>query len=219
MLKSDEAPKNNFVYEAQEPVIVQGEPAQPYTRAYSNSQLQVLTVQVGPDNDENIEFVSTRAAAGYARHGRIEREYIQHLPSFRLPDPAYRNGSFRCFQVSGDSMQPTFSDGDWLICRFVEDWARDIADNRVYVIVSEESVLAKRVLNHFNERGQITLQSDNRAYGVQFMDGQDVREVWVGVGRLTRQLMNPRFDVPDELARLRADIEEIMLRVEVLETR
>ena len=220
MLKSTEAPNKKFVLSPAGPATAaEEEPAAPYVPRALAARLRVLTVQVDAHNRENIEFVSTRAAAGYAAGGYFEKEFIRHLPSFQLPDAAYRNGSFRCFQVSGDSMQPTLFAGDWVICRYVENMARDIRDNRVYVVVSEESVLVKRVLNRFNERGQLSLQSDNTAYSVQFMDGADVREAWEGVGRLTRQFANPRFDVPDELARHRADIDELFQRIELLEAR
>ncbi|WP_317172712.1 S24 family peptidase [Hymenobacter polaris] len=180
--------------------------------AERGGRLEVLTVQVGPDGEENIEVVNTRAAAGYAQH-RVEREYIRKLPSFRLPGAPYNQGSFRAFQVAGDSMEPTLRDGDWLICRAVENWGRDMRDNRVYVVVTEEDVLVKRVINQFNERGQLTLESDNRAFGVRFLDGALVGEVWEGVARLTRSLAGPRVDVPDELARHRADIAELFERL------
>jgi len=192
--------------------VAQEEQAPTYGRG-----LQVLTVQVGADNEENIELVSTRAAAGYARHGRIEREFIRELPHFRLPDPAYQNGSFRCFQVSGDSMQSTLYDRDWVICRFVERWDRDIRDTRVYVVVTAEEVLVKRLGNRLGERGELTLHSDNAAYPVQFLDGQQVREVWEAVGKLSRQFVNPRYDTSRELSRQAETLEELLRRVDNLE--
>lgn len=216
MLKSAEAPKNNSVSSDPAP-RVEEESQAPYLKAERGGRLEILTVQVGPDGEENIEVVNTRVAAGYPQN-RIEPEYISKLPSFRLPGAPYNSGSFRCFQVSGDSMEPTLQDGDWLICRAVENWGRDMRDNRVYVVVTEDDLTVKRVLNQFNERGQITLQSDNRGYGVRFLDGNLVGEVWEGVARLTRNLAAPRVDVPDELARHRADLAEIFERLNRLES-
>lgn len=215
MLKSGETSKNNSV--SSNPASSDTKEPAPKLTASPGGKLEVIAVQVGPDGEENIEVVNTRAAAGYPQQ-RIQQEYISKLPSFRLPGAPYNQGSFRCFQVSGDSMEPTLWDGDWLICRAVENWGRDMRDNRVYVVVTEEDVLVKRVINQFNERGQLTLQSDNRGFGVRYLDGDLVGEVWEGVARLTRNLAGPRVDVPDELARHRADIEELFQRLNRLES-
>lgn len=188
--------------------VIREEKQAPYQAA--GSGLRVLTVQVGADNEENIEFVDTRAAAGYGAGGFLQQEFIGQLPHFRLPDPAYRNGSFRCFQVSGESMQSTLYNGDWVICRYIERWDRDIRDNRVYVIVTDEGVRIKRLLNRLTERGNLALQSDNPAFPVDFLGGAEVREVWEAVGRLSRQFVNPRYDVTLELSRTRADVDELL---------
>ena len=191
--------------------VVQDEMPVPYK---GSDNLRVLTVQVADDNEENIEFVSTRAAAGYAQGGFLEREFIGNLPSFRLPDAVYRNGSFRCFQVSGDSMQSTLYDGDWVVCRYVEQWDRDVQDTYVHVVVTEDTVLVKRLTNQLNERGKLSLHSDNPAYPVQFIDGAEVREVWVAVAKVSRQFINPRYDVGVELARHDAVLAEVLQRLD-----
>ena len=190
-----------------------------YKELQPGQGLRVLTVQVGPDNEENIEFVSQRAAAGYATGGFMEQDFIAQLPHFRLPDAAYRNGSFRCFQVSGESMQSTLYNGDWVICRYVEEPARDIRDNRVYVVVTDTDVRVKRVLNRLNDpnRANLALQSDNAAFPVDFVGGDQVREVWEAVGRLSRQFINPRYDVSNELARHNAEIAELFGLVKQLQ--
>ena len=182
-----------------------------YKELQPGQGLRVLTVQVGPDNEENIEFVSQRAAAGYATGGFMEQDFIAQLPHFRLPDAAYRNGTFRCFQVSGESMQSTLYNGDWVICRYIEEPARDIRDNRVYVVVTDTDVRVKRVLNRLNDpnRANLALQSDNTAFPVDFVGVDQVREVWEAVGRLSRQFINPRYDVSNELARHNAEIAEL----------
>lgn len=180
---------------------------------------QVLVVTTEPGGTENIALVSTRVAAGYAAGGFIEPEFMRQLPTFSLPDAAYRNGTFRAFQVTGDSMQSTLHEGDWVICRFVEHWATGIQDTFVYVVVTDEQPVIKRVLNRLTERGQLTLQSDNPAYPTQFLDGERVREVWRAVGRLSRQFTNPRYDLIQEVSRSRADIDELMQRLDTLEQR
>jgi len=79
-------------------------------------------------------------------------------------------------------------------------------------------VLVKRVLNQLDERGRLTLHSDNPSYDVQYMDWRDLREVWQGVARLTQDLTNTRLDVPVELARQQASIKELFDRLDKLES-
>jgi transcriptional regulator with XRE-family HTH domain/signal peptidase I len=182
-----------------------------------NASPRVLVTTVDSAGRDNISLVDTRVAAGYAHGGFFEPEFMRKLPAFSLPDSAYRNGTFRAFQVSGDSMQPTLYEGDWVICRFVDNWAREITDSYVHVVVTEERPVVKRLLNRLNERGQLTLQSDNIAYPAQFIDANTVREVWVAVGRLSRQFTNPRYDLIKEVSRTRADVDEILARLIALE--
>ena len=189
----------------------------PPQRVQASDNLRILTVQVAPDGDENIELVPVWAAACYAAGGFTQPTFMQKLPSFRLPGAAFNNGSFRCFQVQGHSMEGTLNDGDWIICRYVEKWAHDILDNRVYVVVSETDVLVKRVLNQINENGRLSLHSDNPTFDVQSMDWQEVREVWAGVARLTFDLTNTRLDLPTEFAKQQALLADMLKRLDKLE--
>ena len=176
---------------------------------YTEHMLRILQPTVNEEGNPNISLVGTRVAAGYVQH-LAEPEYVSQLPAFSLPDKAYRNGTFRCFVVQGDSMQPTLHPGDWVICRALDDWTRDIRDTFVHVVVTDEQPLVKRVLNRLSERGELSILSDNPAYPTQFIDGADVRELWVAVGKISRHFENPRYDMAQELSRTRADVDELI---------
>ena len=53
-------------------------------------------------------------------------------------DPAKHHG----IRVHGDSMEPTFKDGDVI---FVEPFTGDFANNRVYIIKRQDDVFIKRL--------------------------------------------------------------------------
>ena len=60
-----------------------------------NSNLRVLSVTVDQHDNENIEMVSQKAAAGYL-NGYADPEFVESLPKFRLPFlPA---GTYRAFE-------------------------------------------------------------------------------------------------------------------------
>ncbi len=194
-----------------------GEHVAPAPTVQKGTGLRVLVTTVDASGRDNICLVSTRAAAGYAAGGFTEPEFLQDLPTFSLPDRAFKNGTFRAFQVTGESMQPTLCEGDWVICRYVEQWDRDIRDTFVHVVVTAERPVVKRLLNRLNDRGQLSLLSDNPAFATQFIDATDVQEVWVAVGRLSRQFANPRYDLVQEVTRTRSDVDELIVQFQALQ--
>ena len=161
----------------------------------------------GPDN---ISLVGVRLATEYARHGVVEPKFINSLPAFSLPDTAFANGIFRCFVVQDDSMKPTLNPGDWVIARALDNWSTDIRDRFVHVVVTREQILVKRVLNQLIERDELALLSDNPAFAAQSQNPNEVREVWLAVGKFSRHFEKPHDDVAQELSRTRADVDELL---------
>ena len=116
-------------------------------------------IAVNQDNEENVVYVPIKARAGYL-DGYGDPEYIETLPSFNMPQ--LNNGTYRCFEVHGNSMVRTFFDGDLVFGKYVED-LRDIKDGRVYVIVSKnDGIVLKRVINRIEGRNKLILKSDNK---------------------------------------------------------
>ena len=76
-----------------------------------------IVVTVDEAGEENIVMVDTKAAAGYPTRF-LEPEYYKELPAFKLPGSDYRNGTFRCFQVEGDSMTDSLQNGDFVVADF-----------------------------------------------------------------------------------------------------
>ena len=51
-----------------------------------------------------------------------------------MPLPMFRGGSYRGFEIEGDSMEPGFHAGDWVFGRAV-DSLMDVQNQSVYVVV------------------------------------------------------------------------------------
>ncbi len=140
---------------------------------------RVLTVVTTPDQNERIVHVPTPAQAGYA--GEVTNpDFIQELPSYTLPDHKYKSGTHRSFDVVGDSMEPTLYEGDKVVCSYVPPgaWDTDIRNNQVYVIVTRNDIVVKRVLNKLSTAKCLELLSDNESYDMFRVDSADIREVW-----------------------------------------
>ena len=141
----------------------------------ANGKLRVLAITVDEEQRENIELVPLKASAGYL-NGYSDPEFIEELPRFRLPMLG-NNGTFRAFEISGDSMLPIAS-GTVIVGRYIEDWST-IKDGTPSIIVSQkEGVVFKRIYNKIKEASMLRLHSDNPVYTPYELHVEDVLEIW-----------------------------------------
>lgn len=121
-----------------------------------------------------IELVPVKAAAGYL-NGYSDPEFIQELPKFSLP--ILNSGTYRAFEISGDSMLPLES-GTIIVGEHVPTLS-EIKSGKTYVLVTKsEGVVYKRVFNYVDENGKLFLVSDNRQYAPYQIDAMEVMEIW-----------------------------------------
>ena len=137
--------------------------------------LRVLAFTVGPDEKENIELVPLKAAAGYL-NGYADREFIEELPRFRLP-MLPGTGTYRAFEISGDSMLPLTS-GTTIVGRYVDDWSA-LKDGTPCIVVSQkDGIVFKRVYNKLKQNALFALHSDNPTYSPYDLKAEDILEIW-----------------------------------------
>jgi len=151
---------------------------------------------------DNIIYVPVKAQAGYLS-GYADQEYIESLPSFRMP--GLNNGTYRMFETEGISMQPTLTNNDRVIGQWVDNMD-NIRENRVHVVVSTKGVLIKRVLNRIKERGLIYLKSDTISHRHDYpmieLDASEVKEIWY-----VRMKVSSDLSEPSEIYNRVADLE------------
>jgi len=154
--------------------------------------LKVLTVIQNTEGEERIVHVPAPAQSVYAQETG-NPAFVQHLPTFTLPDYQYKSGTFRSFEVTGDNMHPVLYEGDRVICSFLEAslWEHSIKDNYVYVVVTRGDVLVRRVLNFLGERKQLRLLSDNLFYEPVHIGLHEIREIWYVRSRFCASLKAP----------------------------
>ncbi len=151
------------------------------------SNLRVLSVTVSDDNRENIELVPVKASAGYL-NGYGDPEYVAELPKFSLP--MFGQGTFRAFEIKGDSMLPLPS-GSIIVAEYVENW-HDIKPGNTYIVVSkEDGVVYKRIAFKFKEDKGLKLVSDNKTYEPYWVETADILEVWKAKAFISTQLPEP----------------------------
>jgi phage repressor protein C with HTH and peptisase S24 domain len=135
---------------------------------------RVLAITVDKDGEDNTELVPVAAQAGYTlQHNEA---VVKELPRYRVP--GFENGKFRAFEVSGDSMEPTLNHRDIVVCSYVDNW-RLLVPGDIYVVVTDESVMLKRIRQRVTDRaGEVMLHSDNPHRPPYPMDAADITELW-----------------------------------------
>ena len=198
---------------------------QPFTGRESVQGMQVLTIVTDRDNNERIVHVPVAAQAGYTQQ-LADPAFVQDLPTYSLPDDSFQSGSYRSFDISGSSMEPTLYHGDRVVCSFIEPqyWQQAIKNGHVYVIVTPTDVLIKRLTNRLRQDGCIDLISDNAAFRPQQVSGEDIREVWWARLKITPYLNKPATldisqDLEDQIIRQGQLIEQLSRTLEHLNGR
>jgi transcriptional regulator with XRE-family HTH domain len=151
------------------------------------ANLRILSISVDKEDNENIEMVPLKASAGYL-NGYADPEYVAALPKFYLP--MFKQGTFRAFEIKGDSMLPLVS-GTVIIGEYVENWADIKAGDTCVVLSKTEGVVYKRIGNKYRDNKKLKLMSDNPAYEPYEVSGEDILEIWKAKGYLSTQMPTP----------------------------
>ncbi|SHL70456.1 XRE family transcriptional regulator [Chryseobacterium polytrichastri] len=132
----------------------------------------VLPVVVDQNGNESIEIIPQKASMGYLR-GYSDPDYIESLETISLP--FLKNGKFRAFPASGDSMPP-FKDGSFIIGKYMEG-INDLKSGTSYIFVTSNDGITYKRLKAKN-KGSITVASDNTFYEPYDIPFEEILEVW-----------------------------------------
>lgn len=150
-----------------------------------------------------IQFVPIKAAAGYLA-GYADPEFLDELNTFTLPMLA--PGSYRAFEIVGDSMLPTPSGS--IIIGEMTGGIEDVKSNQTYIIISRnEGIVYKRVLKNPKNKAKITLVSDNAEYQPYAVNAADILEIWKANMVISKANIQPRWDV-NQLASVVSNLQD-----------
>ena len=176
------------------PLWLFGESNQKYLQL-SKGDVSPKVISLNSAENENIMMVDVKAAAGYP-HNVQDVDWYKQLPAFDIPLPEYRNATYRGFQVEGDSMEPNFTSGEWVLGKAVPG-LDEANNNKVYVVVLQDSVLIKK-LQKLPDPSKVILISYNEEYLPIEVNVHDIQELWQVNSKLTFNL-----DAPSESNLLR----------------
>lgn len=132
----------------------------------------ILPIMVDEKGENKIEIIPEKAQMGYLQ-GYSDPEYIEKLQTISLP--FLRNGKFRAFPATGDSMPP-FKNGTFIVGKYVEN-VDDLKKGKTYIFITQnEGVVYKRFEKKTAKN--ITVSSDNPFYKPYDIKLSDLVEIW-----------------------------------------
>ena len=172
--------------------------------------LKVLAISVDEDNEANIELVDSKAEAGYLDDYQ-NPEYIKDLPRIKIPQ--IPKGTYRGFEIQGDSMLPIES-GSIIIASYVER-LKDVKQDRTYIIVSKRDGLVYKRINVNKKDKSLHLISDNELYHPYTLAFEDIDEIWEYYAHISFSDTKATLDtmVEDKLNDIQRKVTEIHLKV------
>lgn len=133
----------------------------------------------------NVPLVNQYAQAGYLC-GYEDASYIATLPTIPFIIDHEAKGNYVAFEVRGDSMndgtEESYLEGDRLLCR--EIYPQYWVDSKLhikkwdFVIVHEDGILVKRIIEHNVENRTITIHSLNEMYPDRVVDLAEVKQIF-----------------------------------------
>ena len=132
-----------------------------------------------------IPLVNQFAYAGYL-DGYSDCTYLEQLPKVPFIVDHEGHGNYIAFEVKGDSMnngtEESYLEGDRLYCREIQPhlWATSKLHLRKwdFVIVHEDGIVVKRIIDHDVENHTITIHSLNDMYPDRVIDLCDVKQIF-----------------------------------------
>lgn len=176
----------------------------------TGEDFRILAISVDADNNGNIELVDTKAEAGYLDSFQ-DPEFIRDLPKISFPNMPH--GTYRGFEISGDSMLPLES-GSLVICSYVERLT-DIKDGQTYVVVTREQGLVYKRLSQSTDGQYITLTSDNKAFSPYQLHISEIAEVWKHYAHLSFSdgLQSHQYMVDAQMADMHSKVNDLYDRL------
>nr|DAP46111.1 MAG TPA: peptidase [Caudoviricetes sp.] len=152
----------------------------------TNTNIEVLeAIPINQNYIINVPLVNQYAQAGYLC-GYEDATYMATLPTIPFIVDHEAQGNYVAFEVKGDSMndgtEDSYLEGDRLLCREIQShlWVTSKLHIRKwdFVIVHQEGILVKRIIDHNVDSHTITIHSLNDMYPDRVIDLTEVKQIF-----------------------------------------
>ncbi len=159
----------------------------------------------GMKKEESIPLIDIEAKAGYSNN-YDSQDFLDELERFKVP--GFKDGEHRIFEVEGKSMIPTLFPNDYVICQPLDDFEK-LVDNTLAVVVSEDSVVVKRLAAN-GEDGKLICHSDNPDFRSYYLDKSEISEIWPVDGKVTKSFNGENTNLEKRISGLEVQLEKLV---------
>ena len=145
---------------------------------------------ISVSTSKNIDVLEAIPINQYAQAGYLcgyeDAAYMATLPTIPFIVDHEAQGNYVAFEVKGDSMndgtEDSYLEGDRLLCREIQShlWVTSKLHIRKwdFVIVHQEGILVKRIIDHNVDSHTITIHSLNDMYPDRVIDLAEVKQIF-----------------------------------------
>lgn len=166
----------------------------------------------------DLVLINSTVAAGYLE-GKDDPTYFSKLKYYRIP--GFRGSNHRLFKVHGESMYPTLSEDDYLVC--AEVTVDDLSNGDMVVLVTDSDIVVKRIRK---EEDVLILDSDNPKFKSYLMPTENIHELWKVEAKVTKLIESTTTEndreiaqVSRELARMKDEVTSFKADLSVLKAK
>ncbi len=149
-----------------------------------------------------------------------DREYIDSLESLKAnrigEEMLLINSTYRVFEVSDYGMAGVVQKDDIVTARNIENCS-DIIFNDIYVLVTNEEILIRRVLSYISDTGVLVCKADNSNYPLSIIKVEELQELWHMGGVFSTKLNGIVEEMGRQLKEFERSISVLRDNVESLE--
>jgi transcriptional regulator with XRE-family HTH domain len=142
----------------------------------------------GKETKGNITYIPIKAQAGNLVE-LASTVYSDDYSNFSIP--MFQESGLFMINVEGDSMYPTFSNGDFIIIKQVED-LDFIKYGEPFVVDAVDGRVLKRIHSHDRD-DVLVLKSDNDIYEPYLIKKESINSVWQVRGVMTKSFVPKNF--------------------------
>ena len=137
-------------------------------------------------------LIPVKAQAGYVK-ASDQAVFMDTLEKYALPPGVDPHGAiWGYWEVEGDSMEPTFHNGDFILATQVprEDWDQ-LRNFYTYIIITTDRVLIKRIYAK-NDLEWVLISDNEDHHPQQLLSVEYIRQVWVFRRRIDSKAPAPK---------------------------
>ncbi len=110
---------------------------------------------------------------------RTDNDFTDSIPTISLIEDKFSKGPMRAFEVTSDLMDPSLTSGEIVVSnKLNEDKWGKLVNKFVYVFVTDENLLIRRLVNFDSKKSIFTISCDNAFYDEDTLELGSIREIW-----------------------------------------